>query len=88
MRCVPPSLRLGPRQAVVISPPRPPRPPASAHIWWAFILVTVLLTMVVEPYCLAFAEYPGLYPPTSPDTVITVLLMTVYAADIVLNFFV
>jgi len=30
------------------------------HVWWAFILVTVLVTMVAEPYCLAFAEFPGL----------------------------
>lgn len=42
--------------------------------------------MVAEPYCLAFAEYPGLYPPTSPDTILTIMLMTVYAADIALNF--
>jgi hypothetical protein len=30
------------------------------QIWWAFILATVLLTLWFEPYCLAFAEYPGL----------------------------
>lgn len=30
--------------------------------WWCVILVTVLVTMVVEPYSLAFAAYPGLYP--------------------------
>ena len=47
------------------TPPLPlpngrPTPPPRAHMWWGFILVTVLVTMVVEPYCLAFAQFPGL----------------------------
>ena len=44
--------------------------------------------MWFDPYCLAFAAYPGLYPLSSPDTVIQILLMTLFALDIGLNFFV
>lgn len=34
------------------------------------------------------AQYPGFYPLTSPDTIITSILITAYALDICLNFFV
>jgi hypothetical protein len=32
----------------------------SAQVWWTFILCTVLVTLFVEPYSLAFAAFPGL----------------------------
>ncbi|GBF99926.1 hypothetical protein Rsub_12619 [Raphidocelis subcapitata] len=58
-----------------------------AYAWWAFIAMAVLVAMAAEPFFLAFAPYPGLYPLTSPDTIVTSLLITAYALDIVLNFF-
>jgi hypothetical protein len=30
-----------------------------AQAWWTFILCTVVVTLFVEPYALAFAAYPG-----------------------------
>jgi hypothetical protein len=32
----------------------------SAQCWWTFILVTVLATLFLEPFNLAWSEYPGL----------------------------
>lgn len=34
--------------------------PCRAQVWWSFIIVTVVVTLFVEPYNLAFSEYPGL----------------------------
>lgn len=31
-----------------------------AQCWWTVILITVVFTLFVEPYSLAFAAYPGL----------------------------
>jgi hypothetical protein len=31
-----------------------------AQCWWTFILFTVVVTLFVEPYSLAFAAFPGL----------------------------
>lgn len=31
-----------------------------AQAWWMFIACTVVVTLFVEPYSLAFAAYPGL----------------------------
>jgi len=31
-----------------------------AQSWWTFILFTVVVTLFVEPYSLAFAAFPGL----------------------------
>jgi hypothetical protein len=32
----------------------------SAQCWWTFILVTVVATLFLEPFNLAWSEYPGL----------------------------
>eukprot|EP00878_Enallax_costatus_P040712 GHUV01047065.1.p1 GENE.GHUV01047065.1~~GHUV01047065.1.p1 ORF type:complete len:324 (+),score=64.85 GHUV01047065.1:636-1607(+) len=57
-----------------------------AQCWWGFILVTVMVTLFVEPYSLAFAAYPGLHPLSSPDTILTIIFMCVYSSDVLLNF--
>ncbi|WIA36270.1 hypothetical protein OEZ86_007599 [Tetradesmus obliquus] len=59
-----------------------------AQVWWSFIIVTVVVTLFVEPYNLAFSEYPGLYPLGSPDTLFALASFLVFAADLGLNFFV
>lgn len=59
-----------------------------AQSWWTFILFTVVVTLFVEPYSLAFAAFPGLHPLDSPDTILAIIITTVYATDVLLNFFV
>lgn len=60
----------------------------SAQCWWTFIACTVMVALFVDPFSLAFARYPGLYPPAAPDTVFTAICTLLYACDVMLNFFV
>ncbi|KAF8054945.1 AKT1 [Scenedesmus sp. PABB004] len=59
-----------------------------AQCWWTFILCTVVVTLFVEPYSLAFSHYPGLHPLTAPDTILAIIFTSVYSVDVLLNFFV
>lgn len=59
-----------------------------AQCWWTFISCTVMVALFVDPFSLAFAQYPGLYPPAAPDTLFTVVCTLLYACDVALNFFV
>lgn len=47
-----------------------------------------MVALFVDPFSLAFAQYPGLYPPAAPDTVFTVICTLLYACDVALNFLV
>ena len=47
-----------------------------------------MVALFVDPFNLAFARYPGLYPLWSPDTIFTVICTLLYACDVALNFFV
>uniref|UniRef100_A0A383WLL7 Ion transport domain-containing protein n=1 Tax=Tetradesmus obliquus TaxID=3088 RepID=A0A383WLL7_TETOB len=58
----------------------------AAQCWWTFILVTVVATLFLEPFNLAWSEYPGLYPLSSWDTLFAIAYFYVYASDVLLNF--
>lgn len=47
-----------------------------------------MVALFVDPFSLAFAQYPGLYPPAALDTLFTVVCTLLYACDVALNFFV
>jgi hypothetical protein len=47
-----------------------------------------MVALFVDPFSLAFAQYPGLYPPAAPDTIFTVICTLLYACDVLLNFIV
>jgi hypothetical protein len=47
-----------------------------------------MVALFVDPFSLAFAQYPGLYPPAAPDPVFTVICTLLYACDVTLNFLV
>lgn len=58
----------------------------AAYAWAVVMACAVLVAAAVEPYFLAFARYPGFYPFWSPDTLLPVAIVLVYAADIAFNF--
>ncbi|WIA41476.1 hypothetical protein OEZ86_005053 [Tetradesmus obliquus] len=58
----------------------------AAQCWWTFILVTVVATLFLEPFNLAWSEYPGLHPLSSWDTLFAIAYFYVYASDVLLNF--
>jgi hypothetical protein len=60
----------------------------SAQCWWTFISCTVMVALFVDPFSLAFAQFPGLYPAGAPDTIFSVICTLLYACDVALNFFV
>ncbi|KAI8473908.1 MAG: hypothetical protein J3K34DRAFT_391553 [Monoraphidium minutum] len=64
--------------------------PLDVRMWWwnAVVLALVLLTLLFEPFFLAFAEYPGIYPADSPDSLLTLFLTCAYSLDIALHFLV
>jgi hypothetical protein len=47
-----------------------------------------MVALFVDPFSLAFAQFPGLYPAGAPDTIFSLICTLLYACDVALNFFV
>ncbi|GAX83177.1 hypothetical protein CEUSTIGMA_g10603.t1 [Chlamydomonas eustigma] len=57
------------------------------QIWWTVTVAAAFLTAFIEPLMLSFKSYPGLYPYDDAAAFAEYFLLAIFAADIVINFY-